>query len=68
MNKYIISLSRSYLVTIMAEDKENAGRYAEYFIGVDGDLSEEKDRQKYKFTIEHIEMTVNEATDIHKDE
>jgi len=64
MKTYNVSLVRSYVVTIEAEDKEKAGDYAEFFIGDCYDISTSKDRQANNFLIEEIEPTINEAIDI----
>lgn len=64
MKTYKVSLARSYLVTIEAENKENARRHAEFFIGDCHDLSTYKDKQKNKFSIIEIEATFNEAVDV----
>lgn len=64
MKTYIVSLIRSYAVTIEAENEENACRYAEFFIGNCHDLSTYKDKQKNKFSITEIEPAFNEAVDV----
>ena len=64
MKTYIVSLIRSYAVTIEAENEENACRHAEFFIGDCHDLSTYKDKQKNKFSITEIEPTFNEAVDV----
>ena len=64
MMKYKISLARSYVVTIEAEDEEKARDYAEFFIGNCSDVSTFEDRQKHNFLIEEIEPAINDAMDV----
>lgn len=68
MKTYIVSLIRSYAVTIEAENGKNACRHAEFFIGDCHDLSTYKDKQKNKFSIIEIEPTFNEAVDVEQAE
>lgn len=64
MNTYTVSLSRTYLVTIKAEDEYNAKRFSEFYLGDCMDLSSKKDRTENNFQIETIEMVYNEADEI----
>ncbi len=64
MKRYKVALSRAYIVTIDAENKEKACRYAEFFMGDCPDLSTLKDRQKYEFSIQEIEPAINDAIDV----
>ena len=64
MKKYMVSLVRDYGVVISAENEEEAMRCAEFFIGGEKDLSKLKHREEYKFKIEKIEMTTNDAVDV----
>ena len=64
MKRYKVALSRAYIVTIDAENKEKACRYAEFFMGDCPDLSTLKDRQEYEFSIQEIEPTINDAIDV----
>ena len=64
MKKYSVSLARSYIVTIEAEDKEKAKDYAEFFIGDCCDVSTFEDRQGHNFLIEEIEPAINDAIDV----
>ncbi|MBM4424336.1 MAG: hypothetical protein FJ030_13275 [Chloroflexi bacterium] len=64
MPAYIVSLSRSYLVTVEAETKEMAAHVAEFFVGGEADLSTESDRKAIRFQITEIEMTVNDAIEV----
>ena len=56
MKTYIVSLIRSYAVTIEAENEENACRYAEFFIGNCHDLSIYKDKQKINFQLQKLSL------------
>lgn len=64
MKTYNVSLARSYIVTIKAEDEEKARDYAEFFIGDCYDVSTSEDRQKHNFKIDEIEPAINDAIDI----
>lgn len=64
MKKYKVSLSRSYIVTIEAENKEKARECSEFFIGDCYDISTNKDKKENKFLIEEIEPAINEALDV----
>lgn len=64
MKTYVVSLIRSYAVTIEAENEEKACRYAEFFIGDCRDLSTHEDKQNNKFSIIEIEPTINDAADV----
>ncbi len=64
MKIYKVALSRAYVVTIEAENKEKARRYAEFFIGDCSDASTLKDRQEYKFSIKEIEPAINDSIDV----
>lgn len=61
MKKYEVLLTRSYIVTIDAQDEDQARKCAEFYLGDCPDLSKPKDRKDRKFKIEEIEMTFNEA-------
>lgn len=61
MKKYEVLLTRSYRVTIQAENEDQALRYTEFYLGNSPDLSKPKDRREQKFKIKEIEMTFNEA-------
>ena len=64
MKRYKVALSRAYIVTIDAEEKEKACRYVEFFMGDCPDHSTSKDRQEYKFSIQEIEPAINDAIDV----
>lgn len=61
MKKYEVLLTRSYVITICAQDEDQARKYAEFYLGDCPDLSKSKDREDQKFKIEEIEPTFNEA-------
>ena len=61
MMNYKVLLTRSYIVTIYAEDIDQAKKYTEFYLGDCPDLSKAKDRKDQKFKIKEIEMTLNEA-------
>jgi hypothetical protein len=64
MKKYKVALSRAYIVTIEAENRERARRYTEFYIGDCSDASTIKDQQKDKFSIIEIEPAINDAIDV----
>jgi hypothetical protein len=64
MNKYLVSLVRDYTVVISAKSEDEAKELAEYYIGGEKDLSDEKDRKEHTFRIEEIEITYNDAFEI----
>ncbi len=64
MKKYVVSLVRGYVVAISAKSEQEAKRFAEYYIGGESDLSDEREKERFQFRIEHIEMTTNDAIDI----
>lgn len=60
---YEVSLTHSYLVEIEAKSAKDAAQLSEFFVTYsDGSL--EVDRQKYRFLIQNIEMTINEAFEV----
>ncbi len=63
MNTYKVLLTRSYFVTIIAEDDYKARRLSEFYLGDCIDLSNEKDRSMDKFKIIELEMVYNEANE-----
>lgn len=63
MKLFQVSLTKSYLVNINAESEEEAKRLAEFFTGDISNVSDENNRNEYKFSIEEIECTVNRAFD-----
>ena len=61
MKLFKVSLTKSYLVNINAENETEARHCAEFFTGDITDISDENHRAEYNFSIEEIECTVNEA-------
>jgi hypothetical protein len=68
MKTYRVALIRSYLVSIVAENKEKAKRLTEFYLGNCPDRSNRKDRLEQKFSIEDIELVYNEANEIDSEE
>jgi hypothetical protein len=64
LKNYQVSLHRDYIVNIRAKNKEEAKFLAEFFVGGGKDCSNEREKKKYKFKIEEIEMVLNEAMDV----
>ena len=64
MKTYEVALIRTYLVSIKAENEEQAKRFSEYYLGDCPDLSNVKEREDKKFSIEEIELAYNEANEI----
>jgi hypothetical protein len=64
MKSFQVSLTKSYLININAENEESAKRFAEFFTSNIQDISDEDNRKGYKFSIEEIECTVNEALEV----
>jgi hypothetical protein len=61
MKKFEVSLTRSYIVTICAENKQQARIFSEFYLGDCPDLSKLKDQKEQYFKINDIEMAFNEA-------
>lgn len=61
MKTFNVMLTRAYRVQVQAENEKSAKELVEFFIGNPRDESTEKERSQYKFNIEEIEMTMNEA-------
>ncbi len=63
MKTFRVALTKSFLVTINAENERDARYFAEFYTSDVQDISTAKDRQNEKFVIETIECTVNETFD-----
>ena len=61
MKTYQVVLTKSYAVTIRAETKEKAKRFAEFYTGNIQDISTGKDRKKSNFSIKEIDSRINES-------
>lgn len=68
MNTYKVSLTRVYFVDVEAESEESAKDKAEFYLGHSEDISRPIDREKEHFKIGEMEMMMNEATEIIKEE
>jgi len=66
MNTYRVALSRSFFVTIDAQNEHDAKELFEFFVGNPKDLSKQEDRLTHHFNIQEIECVVNEAIDAKK--
>jgi hypothetical protein len=63
MKTFRVSLTKSFLVTINADNELDARHFAEFYTSDVKDISTAKDRQNDKFSIEEIECTMNETFD-----
>jgi len=59
-----VMLTRTYRVTIEAEDENSASELVEFYLGDPEDKSTEKEQAQQKFNIQEIEMTMNEAFEV----
>lgn len=64
MQMFKVALTRTYIVSIKAESKEMAGSLSEFYLGDCPDLSTQIDRSEKNFSIEDIELVVNNANEI----
>ncbi len=64
METFKVALTRTYVVSIQAEDEDRAKRFSEYYLGDCTDLSNKKDQLEKNFFIEEIELVHNEANEI----
>lgn len=64
MTTFKVALTRTYLVSIKAENEFQAKRFSEYYLGDCTDLSNEEEQIERNFSIEEIEMVYNEANEI----
>ncbi len=67
MKKYKVTLSRTYFVSVEAEDQESALRLAEFYVGDCRDASSKAERLKYNFAIRDIELVNNDAMEVVKE-
>lgn len=61
MRTYQVVLTKSYAVTVKAETKEKAKRFAEFYTGDIHDISTDKNRKKSNFFIKEIDCRMNES-------
>lgn len=66
MKTFEVSLTKSYTVTIKAENAEKAQELSEFYTSDIKDLSSDENRVNEKFEIEKIECKINEAIDVHE--
>ncbi len=63
MKTFQVSLAKSYTVSIVADDEEQAKRLVEFYTGDIQDISTEKERLAENFSIKEIECQSNDAID-----
>lgn len=63
MKTYLVSLARTYAITIKANNCNEASRMAEFFVGTPNDLSNKREREMYNFIIKEIDIAANDAVD-----
>jgi len=61
MKTYDVVLTKSYKVTIKAENKIKAKEFSEFYTSDIKDISTLNDMNKYNFEIENIDCKINEA-------
>jgi len=61
MKTYRVVLTKSYVVTVNAQTKEKAKRFAEFYTGDIQDISTNESRKKFDFSIEEIDSRMNES-------
>lgn len=61
MKKFKVHLTRDYVVEINAENEDAAKEFTELYVSGGNDESSKLVRLKYKFQIEKIKPTLNEA-------
>lgn len=64
MKTYNVSLARSYIITIKAENTEKARDFTEFFLGDCPDVSTFEDKKRHNFLILEIKPTINESMDV----
>lgn len=64
MRTYKVALTRTYLVSIKAENEEHAKAFSEYYLGDCTDLSNKREQVDKNFSIAEIELVYNEANEI----
>ena len=68
MKTYKVALTKSYIITINADNSEDAKEFSEVFTGDISDISCEIDKKEYNFEILEIEATFNKAFDAEETE
>lgn len=64
MKIYTVTLSRTYRISIKANNEYDAKLFSEYYIGDCPDLSNTRDQKEKNFSIKNIELVYNEAYNI----
>lgn len=64
MKTFEVVLTKSYVVTIKAENKHLAKEYSELFTGDILDISSIKDKRDLNFKIEDIDCKINECIEV----
>lgn len=64
MKTYKVALTRTYFVSIQAENEDQAKRFSEYYLGDCPDRSNEEVQIEKNFSIKEIEMVYNEANEV----
>lgn len=64
MKTFKVALTRAYIVTIQAKSMEEAQKYTEFYLGHFPDLSTKQDQLDKKFTIENLELVINDASEL----
>ncbi len=68
MKTFKVTLTKSYIITINADNSEDAKEFSEVFTGDISDISSEIDKKEYNFEILEIEATFNKAFDAEETE
>jgi hypothetical protein len=63
MKTFQVSLAKTYMVNIVADDKEQAKRLVEFYTGDIQDILTEKERLAENFSIKEIECQTNDSID-----
>lgn len=61
MKTFRVVLTRSYYVIVKTSSQEQAKHIAEFYTSHIKDISIDRDRKKFNFSIEEIECVMNEA-------
>ena len=66
MKTYEVVLTKSYIVKIKANGRDDANKFATLFTGDIGDISEPEEQKKYDFKIEGIDCKVSEVYEVNE--
>lgn len=61
MKTYQVVLTKSYVLTVNAEARQKAKRFAEFYTSDIQDISTDEDRGKFNFSIGQIDCGMNES-------